>query len=297
MPPKFDKNLSPGEREKKFNEFLVSEYLKYGSVDEVLRRNNYDTPISYAQYQRVLDKWGIVKAAGPHSKLAEALDFLTRLAEENIPLEALYRRMPSSFRTSAATMYRILNYIKEGITRRIATGLIITPSSKKKKILVADDVSSPRMELGKPYGSISIPIGFSRKRDAREDAILRVLQQEVFAQKAIKQDLPDIIPERPKPFMFLDIADVRVEIFHLKLPKKISKIRNFSSYKLQNFRFIDTDKVIKNKRRVFRVGVVEAARGYEKYLEIKKRNLPFNPLQYKSQLNYYLSEVQSDYLD
>ena len=97
--------------------------------------------------------------------------------------------------------------------------------------------------------------------------------------------------------MFLDIADVRVEIFHLKLPKKMSNIRNFSSYKLQNFRFIDISKVVRSKRRIFRIGVVEAVRGYEKYLEIKRRNLTINPLQYRSRLNYYLSEVQPDYLD
>lgn len=283
--------------EKKFNEFLVSEYLKYGTVEEVFRRNNYNIPISYAQFQRVLDKWGIVKAAGPNSKLTEILGFLTKLAEENIPLEVLYRKMPPSFRTSAATMYRISSYVKEGITRRIATGLIITPSNNKKKILVADDISTPRVELGKPFGAVSIPMGFSRKRDPREEAILRLLQQEVFSQKAIKQNMPDIIPTRPKPFMFLDIADVRVEIFHLKLPKKMSEIRHFSSYKLQNFKFIDTDKMVRSKRRIFRIGVVEAVRGYEKYLEIKKRNLTINPLQYKSQLNYYLSEVQPDYLD
>lgn len=292
-----DKNLSPEVRERKFNEFLVSEYLKYGTVDEVFRRNNHDIPISYAQFQRVLDKWGIVKAAGPNSKLAEILGFLTKLAEENIPLEVLYRKMPPSFRTSAATMYRILGYVKEGITRRIATGLIITSAGNKKKVLVGNDVSTPRLELGKPYGSVSIPMGFSRKRDPREDTILRLLQQEIFTQKAVKQDMPDIIPERPKPFMFLDIADVRVEIFHLKLPKKISEIRNFSSYKLQNFRFIDANKVIKSKRGIFRIGVVEAVRGYEKYLKLKKRNLTINPLQYKSRLNYYLSEVHPDYLD
>ncbi len=290
-----DKNLFTNE--KKFNEFLVSEYLKYGSVDEVLRISRYNLPISAAHYHRLLDKWGIIKAAGPNSKMAEILDFLTRFAEENIPLEVLYKKMPPSFRTSAATMYRIVSYVKEGITRRIATGLVITPGSNKKMILVGDDVSTPRLTLGKPYGAISIPMGFSRKRDPREDAILRILQQEVFTKRAIKKDMPDLIPARPKPFMFLDIADVRVEIFHLKLSKKLSSSRSFSSYKLQNFRFIDKEKIIKCDRKRFRLGVVEAAKGYTKYLEIKRRNLEFNPLQYKSSLNYYLAELQPDYSD
>lgn len=283
--------------EKKFSELLVSEYLKYGSVNEVLRINRYNLPISPAAYHRLLDKWGIIKAAGPNSKMAEILSFMTTFAEENIPLEALYKKMPPSFRTSAATMYRIVSYVKEGITRRIATGLLITPGSNKKKILVGDDVSTPRLTLGKPYGSLSIPMGFSRKRDPRENAILRILQQELFTKRAIKKDMPNLIPARPKPFMFLDIADVRVEIFHLKLPKKLSKIKYFSSYKLQNFRFIDKEKIIKGDNRKFRLGVVEAAIGYTKYLEIKKRNLEFNPLQYKSRLNYYLAEIQPEYSD
>lgn len=275
--------------EKKFNEFLVSEYLKYGSVNEVYKYNRYNLPISTSAYHRLLDKWGIIKAAGPNSKMAEILGFLTRFAEENIPLESLYRTTPPSFRTSAATMYRIVSYVKEGVTRRIATGLIITPYRDNKKILVGDDVSTPRLTLGKPYGLISIPMGFSRKRDAREDAILRILQQEVFTKKAILQEMPDIITSRPKPFMFLDIADVRVEIFHLELPKKLSKINSFSSYKLQNFRFFNKEKIIDGDEKKFRLGVPETAKGYTKYLEIKKRNLEFNPLQYKSSLNYYLA--------
>lgn len=283
--------------EKKFNTFLISEYLKYGSVDEVFRANRFNIPISAAAYHRLLDKWGIIKAAGPNSKMAEILDFLTRFAEENIPLEALYKKMPPSFRTSAATMYRIVSYVKEGITRRIATGLIITPGSNKKMILVGDDISTPRIALGKPYGSLSIPMGFSRKRDPREDAILRILQQELFTKRAIKKDMPNLIPVRPKPFMFLDIADVRVEIFHLKLPKKLSKSSCFSSFKLQNFRFLDKEKIMKGNRKKYRLGVVEAAKGYTKYLEIKKRNLEFNPLQYKSSLNYYLAEIEPDYLE
>ena len=292
-----DKNLNPEDKEKKFSEFLVEQYLKYGSVDEAFRINRYNLPISPAAYHRLLDKWGIVKAAGPNSKLAEILGFLTRLAEENIPLEVLYKKMPPSFKTSAATMYRILGYVKEGITRRIATGLIITLANNEKMILVGDDVSTQRLSLGKPYGSISIPMGFSRKRDPRADAILRILQQEVFTKRAIKKDMPDIIPPLPRPFMFLDIADVRVEVFHLKLPKRFSRKSCFSSFKLQNFRFFDKEKLLRGDRKKFRLGVVEAAKGYQKYLQIKKRNLEFNPLQYKSSLNYFLAELRPDYSD
>lgn len=287
---------SPFKSERKFNQWLVEQYFLYGSVDEVLRRHRYDIPISYAGYQRVLDRWGVVKTAGPNSKLTEILSFLTKLVEENVSFEYLYKNMPPNFRASTATIYRILGYIKEGITRRIATGLILTPHRNQNLVLVGEDVSTPRLELGKPFGSVSIPMGFSRKRDIREDAILRILQQEVFTQFAIKGKIPEIIQTHPKPFMFLDIADVRVEIFHLPLPKKFSDTKHFFSYKLKNYKFISLkDKnTLERYQKNFRVGVSEALEGYKKYLGLKRRNLVFNPLQARSRLNYFLAEAPAD---
>ncbi len=281
----------PKGNEQEFNKFLVREYIKFGSVDEVLRNCRFSLPISYANYQRVLDKWGIVKAAGPNSKMTEVLEFLTHFARSSIPFEKLYDKMPPSFRTSAATLYRILSYIKEGVTRRIATGLVVVSDKDREKILVADDVSIPRVELGKTYGSVSIPMGFSRMDDPREVAILRVLQQEVFCDLAIEKKLPEnIIPYHPRPFMYLDIADVRVEIFLLTLSKKLSNKKYFSSFKLRNHKFVSFDRLLSENPAVnLRVGVKEAAMGYKKYLEMLDRKLTFNPLYYKSTLNYHLS--------
>ncbi|MBN1169260.1 hypothetical protein JXA63_05210 [Candidatus Woesebacteria bacterium] len=277
--------------ESEFNEFLVGQYLRYGSVDEVLKKNNFDIPISYANYHRILDKWGIIKAAGPNSKLNESLDFLYQLAQTNIPFDSLYTKMPSSFKTSAATLYRVLSYIKEGITRRVGTGLIITPHDNETKVLLGSDRSTPRDKYGKTYGALTIPIGFSRIRDLRKDAILRVLQQEVFAENAIEQKMPDIIPESAKPFMFLDIADVRVEVFHIVLPKRLSNAKCFSSFKLYDHRFMSLETILRGdtKTRKYRAGIISGAMGYKKYLELKKRNLTSNPLYIKSRLNYQLS--------
>jgi len=281
-------------QEQKFNRFLVAEYLKYGSVDEAFKQNDYSLPISYANYQRILDQWGIIKAAGANSKLNEAIDFLYHLAEKEVPFEALYKKMPVSFRTSAVTLYRILSYVKEGLTRRVGTGLILSPFGNQRNILIAKDISRPRLELGKPYGAITIPMGFSRKRDSREDAILRILQQEVFTNLALAKKVPKIIPLAPKPFMFLDIADVRVEIFEIRLPQKWSSTRIYSSYKLQNYKFVDIDNLTPLKS--LRIGVAEVVAGYTKYLEFKQRKLSFNPLQYKSSLNYHLAEIPEESL-
>lgn len=270
--------------EKKFNKFLVAEYLKAGSVDEVLKKFNYDLPTSSASYHRILDDWGIVKAAGPNNKLAETLDFLTKLAYENIPFDKVYRKMPLRFRTSAATLYRILSYIKEGVTRRLATGLVITLKEDSGKVLVASDISTPRVDLGKNFGSTTIPMGFSKRGDPREDAILRVLQQEVFTKLAVNRKMPKkIIPKYPKPFMYLDIADVRVEVFHLSVSKKLMQKINFSSYKLKGHKFIDMESLA--RKRNLRVGVKEAVSGYLKYKSLLKRNLSFNPLQETALIN------------
>lgn len=292
-----EKELSPDDKERKFREFLVTEYLKHGSVDEVFRVHRYDLPISYPGYHHLLDKWDIVKAAGPNSKLTEALEFLTHLAEENIPLEALYKKMPPSFKTSMATMHRILSYIKEGVTRRVGTALIITPETNHNEILIGNDVSTPRLELGKPFGALSVPMGFSRKRDTRERSILRVLQQEVYTKCAVNRTLSEeIIPEYARPFMFLDIVDVRVEIFHILLPNKLIKNTKFSSFKLENHRFVDSNKVlsIDPSNSQYRVGVYEAVVGFGKYRDYLERNIVTNAFYEKSILNKELAALAYD---
>lgn len=278
--------------EEKFNKWIVAEYFKHGSVDEVLRIHRWGLPISYANYQRILDKWGVVKAAGPNSKLTEALEFMTHLAYDNIPIEELYKKMPPSFQTSASTLYRILAYVKEGITRRVGTALIITPYDSKDKILLAHDVSTPRIELGKPYGALSLPMGYSRKRDGRKVNIIRVLQQEVFTRKTLELAFPnETVPQDPQPFMYLDIADVRVSLYHLQLPKNLSGVRNFSSYKLKEFEYVSMDKILKGDYKNLRAGVIDAVAGYKKHLELFHRNLVVNPLQEKSLLNKELATI------
>lgn len=276
-----------------FEKWLVREYFKYGSVNEVFKKYRYDIPISYAQYQRVLDKWSVVKAAGPNNKLTEALEFLSYLARENVPFEKIYKNIPSSFQTSAVTLYRILEYVKEGITRRVGTALVVTPFDSREKVLIGRDVSTPSVEMGKNYGSISLPMGYSRKRDSRRTNILRVLQQEMFTNKVIENVFPEeVIPLNPEPFMYLDVADVRVSVYHIGLPKGFSGLRNFSSYKLKEYSFVDVGKIINMKLGNLRVGVVETAKSYKKYLDLLDRNLTANPLQAKSLINKTLAVVK-----
>lgn len=291
------KDLPPEEREEGFNKFIVSEYLKYGSVDEVFSKNNYDLPISYPQVHRILDKWGIVKSVGPNSKLSEAICFMVLLSDKKIPLERLYKSLPSGFKTSMSTMHRILHNIKEGLIRRYGTALVITSNKDPEKILVAEDISTPRLELGKPFGSVSLPMGYSKKNEDSCNSILRILQQEVFTQDVINKSLTkDLIKKNLKPFMYLDVADVRVNVYHFELNNELSKIKGFTSYKLKNFRYINLKKLcIKNKK--FRMGLTGIGLGYAKYLKRSKESLEYKPLFLKSEINLELSRLALEFAD
>lgn len=260
-------NLTPPEREQEFFKFCVEEYLKYGSVDEVFKRHQYSLPISYPGFHRLIRNWGIIKAAGPNSKLSEAVAFLTCLSQQNIPLEKLYRSMPPSFQTSMSTMHRILHHVKEGVTRRHGTALVITPLEDPNSVLVANDISNPRIDLGKPFGSVSLPMGYSKGGEEINESVMRVIQQEVFTKEAVDKKVPKIIPDTITPFMYINIADVKVQAIHLTLPSKLCLLDSFSSFKLENHKFVNINQVAEGDifGEEFRSGVVEIVNGYKEY--------------------------------
>ncbi|OGM27099.1 hypothetical protein A2962_03280 [Candidatus Woesebacteria bacterium RIFCSPLOWO2_01_FULL_39_61] len=282
--------VSSEEREKEFERFIVAQYLRYTSVDEVFRKNNYDLPISYPGVHRLLDRWGIIKAAGPNSKLSEAICFLTCLSDRKIPLERLYKNMPPSFKTSMATMHRIMHNVKKGVVRRAGTALIVTPHDSPDSFLVGNDISTPRIEFGKPYGSVSVPMTFSKRREPVKESILRILQQEVFTENVLSGRTPfEVIPQNPEPFMYLDIADVRVGVYNIRLPKELSDTQAFSSYKLENFRYINFSEVQDNPEQNYRSGITEMATGYNNYLQKDAHGFSSKPVFEISLLNQQLA--------
>jgi len=275
------------ERIEQFNKLIVAEYLKYGSVDEVFRQNNYDLPISYPEVHRLIKRWGIIKSAGPNSILAEGITFLTLLSRDKVSLEALYKRLPPSFKTSMGTMHRILHNIKEGVVRRVGTALVVSPSDKPNLVLVGNDISTPRLELGKPFGSVTLPMGYSKEDESPKDSILRVLQSEVFTQMAIGRIFPtEIIPANPKPFMFVDIADIRVSVYPVKIPERLGRIDSFSSFKIQNYRYLRVSELANGGEEYnFRAGIKEIGLGYQSYLEKRLRGVWPSLIEAKCLLN------------
>lgn len=282
-------NSDPREKEQSFNKRIIGEYLKYGSVDKVFENHHYDLPISYPGFQRLVEKWGIVKAAGPNSLLSEALCFMVLLSDFKLPLEKLYKRMPHTFKTSMATMHRIMHNIKEGVVRRVGTALVITSEEDPESILVGEDVATPRLELGKPFGSLTLPMGYSKTDEEAEVSILRVMQQEVYTKETIDRRFPhSLITKGAKPFMYLDIVDVRVAVYHLALPKNLC---NFSSFKVVNHRFLDLSTLTSfGKDSNFRSGIKEIGLGYKRFLN--GNNFVYNPEPFieKSLVNLSLQE-------
>jgi len=278
------------EKEREFEKYVITQYLRYGSVDEVFRANKYDLPISYAGVCRLIDKWGVVKAAGPNTSLSQCLGFLVKLVEEKIPLETLYKKMPTNFTPSVATLHRIYKDVKEQVKekieertpRRNGVALIISPKNAPHLVLVGRDVSTPRLDLGKKYGAVSLPMGFARRTQRRYESILRILQQEVFTKLAISQNMPDIIPKSPEPFLYIDVADIRVAVYRLVV-KNTSL--SFSSYKLVEHKYIDINGNSSQMTNL-RAGVLEALDGYRDYLTKQK-----SPVFVSSYLNLALRSL------
>jgi len=274
------------EREIEFYKPLVALYLKYGSVDQVFSSQYYNTGVSYPHFHRILNDWGIIKSTGPQSHFAEAIFFLTALAKEKLPLESLYKTMPPSLQISAATLHRILSYIKRGLTRRHGTALLVSPESSPNLVLIGRDISTPRPELGKPFGSYSLPMTYAKGNESDHDSVLRTLQQEVAASLTLNRKLSqNVIPDNPRVNLTIDIADVRVKAYRLIIPDDI--IGKLDSFKLSDLTFIPLEQVGQKSSlgSNFRAGVPEIAQAY---LEIRDKSLANTP-HYDSLLNRSLA--------
>jgi hypothetical protein len=155
-------------------------------------------------------------------------------------------------------------------------------------ILVGNDVSTPRLELGKPYGAVSLPMGFSHKRDSDVKKVARVGQQEIFTGLTIERRFPnELFTSDLRPFMFVNIADVSVEVFHLDVPPHL--IDGLFSFKLDDLRFVDRSDLQSGlPDGTLRTGMGEIAHGFESHLHSVAHNRSVAPLQITSSLNKQL---------
>ena len=244
--------------EKEFESHLISEYLKYGSIEQVFSVHKYSLPISFATYHRLLNKYKIIKSAGPNSKLSESLNFLGQLANYKLPLERAYHKYaPSSVQISTNTLHRILHYTRLKITRRTGAALLVSRESDKNKYLIANDLSLHNPELGKS-GDYSLPMTHSRENESISDSITRVMQQEMFTKETTMGLFPkELVPDDINPIMYINIADIKVSVYRLVIP---DSFENFTSHKLTNFQFA-TNKEIQKLN--LRPGVGDIVKKYE----------------------------------
>lgn len=239
-----------------FERYLVSEYFKHGSINKVFATHHFDLPISFAGYTRVLTKYQVVKSAGPNSNLSESLHVLTKIADYKIPLERIYHQYaPSTIQVSTNTLHRILHYTRLGLTRRQGTALIITRKDQPDYFLVGNDISLSNSVLGQK-GDLSLPMAHSKIGEHPKESILRVLQQEVFTHLVLSKTFPlHLLPLHPRAIMFINIADIRVSVYHIELDRPYS----LSSFKLTHQRFLRSSDLAKYK---VRPGVEEILNQY-----------------------------------
>lgn len=240
-----------------FEQFLVSEYFRKGSIDEVYKSLNYDLPISFAGYHRVLNKYEVIKSAGPNSKLSESLHVLSLLNDYKLPLERIYHKYaPQSFQVSTNTLHRILHLTRLGVTRRMGTALIIESPDYPGKYLLGQDVSLKNSGLG-TKGDWSLPMGYTREQDSHQKSIKRVLQQEVFTDLTIQNRFPKkVLSQKINEIFTVNIADIKVSVYKLTLPKNLE----FSSFKLQNHQYLS---LLEIKNLKARPGVVDILEHFE----------------------------------
>lgn len=227
MPKKFE----PAEIS--FYRPLIEQYLKFGSVDEVFLKSGFTTGISYPHFHRILDQWGIVKSAGPNSRLSEALFFMAHLVRQQLPLEAIYRLLPTRLKVSKATLHRIVEAVRKGLHRRQGTALLLSFSDRPGEVVIGSDQSVARPELGKHLGDLSLPMTFYKKGETAKTKITRTLQQEVFSNLALDRiSLESLISVNTNLSFKIYIADVLVDVYEIEIDSKYRKF--LSSPKLSN---------------------------------------------------------------
>lgn len=246
------------QNELEFESFLISEYLRLGSIQQVFVTHKYSLPISFASYDRLLNKYKIVKSAGPNSKLSESLDILSKISDYKIPLERVYHQYaPTSVQVSTNTLHRILHFTRLRLTRRRGTALLISMESDLSSYLVGSDSSLKDPKLGS-VDDFSLPMTHSKANETPYESIIRVAQQEVFSDLAINKSFPaKIFKGINKPVMYINIADIKVSVYRIVMP---SSYNIFSSQKLHDFQFL-TEKDIMGKK--LRPGVEDIINKYE----------------------------------
>lgn len=265
------------EQEIQFYLPLIKEYLSHSSVDNVFVHFQQNPGVSEPHFHRILKEWGIVKSAGPNTRLSHALYFLCHMALEKMPLETAYRYSPSWLRHSVSmgTLHRIYWFVKHGLTRRHGTALLVSPEHQPNRVLIGHDHTPADPLLGKAPGAISLPMTYSKANEDPQTSILRVFQQEVSTDLTLRRIIPaDLIPKTPEELFSIAIADVSVHVYRLLLPQSL--LPHVSSFKLKEFAFVPLDSIASETKldSPYRAGVPEMAQAFLDLPQTLRTHLP-----------------------
>ena len=257
------------------DQWLIANYLKYGSVEAVFSAYSWQIPFSVPEYHRRVKKAGIVKGDGRSNKsIASALYiFLQRALAPDLSLEKIYRSMPIKLRDARlSSIYRIYDSILRGKTRRLAVGAVISPEYDPRQVLVADETMT-QISSAKTQGQATIPFGFASRRQSFDNTVLRVLQREFSSDLALSGDLViggelsnRLIPKDSKPFLELQILDVRVLAANIILPEEFCDLSCCTSFTVKNHRFVRLEQLLDGSINL-RTGMGEIFQVYKNLLE------------------------------
>ncbi|MBI3396989.1 hypothetical protein HY045_00775 [Candidatus Woesebacteria bacterium] len=234
---------------------MIREYLKNGSVGEDV--------ISKRDLQKILKKHGIVQTAESKDDLSSTLSFLTYACKPGVNLKTAYlKAQASGFNVNVSEINEVVSQIKNGKITRAGTALVVVPQDYPDMILVGNDITTPDLVIGKFFGSLSLPMGYSELEENPLDQIKRVSQREIWSEQTVQDSFPsDVLPKRPRPFMYIKIAHIGVECYFIKLPSRLCNPGLFSSSKLIGHKFVNAGGILAAKE-IYRTGVKEIVTGY-----------------------------------
>ncbi|MBI3443319.1 hypothetical protein HY008_01480 [Candidatus Woesebacteria bacterium] len=267
---------------------LILRYLASGSIEEANQELPQGKQVTEGVYRKVLQDWGIVEYVGPERQYPEILYLLSELATRKVSLGSIYVRRPLIFEVSFKTFKDVVNRIREGTVLRAATALVLSPENDSKSIVVGEDFSVPREELGKLKGAFTVPECFSRPKEDPRASILRVFQREVFANLAAERkfNLGMVLMDRT-PIGYVDVADVRVTCYRGTIPNELmGELSSPTILRLGTRRLEDILSL--RKGRLVRAGLPETITEYQRFLTSSSN---FEPRVVTSQLNSEITQM------
>ncbi len=118
---------------------------------------------------------------------------------------------------------------------RFATALVLH-SEDDDSVLFGHEART-ELRQAKFRGDLSLPMTFCGEKEDYINAITRVIQQEVFVEQAIYQNLNVDIRESIQPFLKFTILDVEVRVFDLFVPREL--LYQVNSYKLTDYTLLN----------------------------------------------------------